>query len=178
MPELQSGEGQPFAPAVGTVPEESTSAAVDLRVAGKWAGFPAQLFAPQLARLSLLGYGTGSELRKRPQGRSKGRNRSDPLGQPDGEAGAGLDGRGQQFIGGRFAGAVGERQVAMLQLLAPEFLDRGPEFALGFRQSRGLTGVMGVDHLLDSDGAGHGRAGSQKRRRGAKSEAGGMPERL
>src|SRR5579871_4098396 len=37
---------------------------------------------------------------------------------------------------------------------------------------------MGIDHLLDRDGAGHGRAGSQKRRRGAEGKARRMPERL
>src|SRR5579862_8576090 len=37
---------------------------------------------------------------------------------------------------------------------------------------------MGVNHLLDRDGAGHGRAGTQKRGRGAKGEARRMPEGL
>src|SRR4029077_7168566 len=54
------------APEIGHVPAKSAGAADDIRVAGKRAGFPAQLFAPELARLSLLGYGTRSELGRLP----------------------------------------------------------------------------------------------------------------
>ena len=39
-------KGNRLAAAVGHVPQNKTGAADDIRVAGKWAGFPAQLFAP------------------------------------------------------------------------------------------------------------------------------------
>ncbi len=62
LPKLQPDEGQPSASAIGNASPNETGPAFDIRVAGKWAGFPAQLFAPELARLSLLGYRTRSEL--------------------------------------------------------------------------------------------------------------------
>ena len=52
----------------GHASQDKTGAAHDIRAAGKWAGFPAQLFAPQLARLSLLGYRARPELSGFPGG--------------------------------------------------------------------------------------------------------------
>src|ERR1700761_901231 len=81
---------------------------------------------------------------------------SNPRGEPDRQARAGLDRGAQQLVSRGLFRAMFEAGVAMLKLLGAELLDRGLERGLVLAQRRGLGLVMLVDDLFDRDGAGHG----------------------
>ena len=64
---------------------------------------------------------------------------SEPRRQPDGQARPGLDRLGQRPVGGRLARGVGQRGVAVLDLLAAEFLDGVAQRGLVLAQRLGLA---------------------------------------
>ncbi len=83
----------------------------------------------------------------------------------------------EQPVGGRLLGAVREADVAMLQFLGAERLDRVAQRRLVVAERRRLAGVVRVDRLLHRDRAGHRRTLAQRRGRGTEREAGDMPQR-
>src|SRR6266851_4467477 len=76
-----------------------------------------------------------------------------PLRQPDRQARAGLDERGDQLVAGRLCGAVCNRGVAVAQFVGADFGDRLGEGRVAISEPRELAAVMLVDDLLDRDGA-------------------------
>ena len=72
---------------------------------------------------------------------------------------------------------MGNRGVAMLDLVAAEMLDRIAKFVLVIAEARFLSGVMLLDHVFDRFGGGHRRPGAQKRRCNPQRITGDMPQR-
>src|SRR5260221_12488502 len=81
---------------------------------------------------------------------------SAPFSQPDGEARAGLDGVGQEWIAGRLFGTALQPDIAMLDLFGAEALDGCFQGCLIGTELRLLLLVMLIDHFLDGNRAGHG----------------------
>src|SRR5260370_40146093 len=77
--------------------------------------------------------------------RSDGGGDSEPGGQPDRDARAGLDHRADQVIARALLGPPSNRQVAMGDLLVAKRQDRLPKRRIGLTEHCGLSLVMIVD---------------------------------
>src|SRR3984957_9459531 len=102
---------------------------------------------------------------------------SNSLRQPDREARAGLDRPGDHPVAECLRRLMGERGVAMRELVGARRLYRLGEFRIAPGKAFGLVSVMPVDDLLDRDGAGHRGALAEQRGRRAERVARDVPER-
>src|SRR6266567_4733523 len=103
--------------------------------------------------------------------------RSNPRGEPDGDARAELDPGGQEIVRGCGAGVVRQGDVAVGELVGAEVLDGLAERRLVLAEALGLGAVMLVDHFLDRDRAGHRGALAEERARRTQRVARDVPER-